>query len=142
MRSAPGGSAALLLIAVACSRSATPPDARDAAPAPEPASSVAHAGDACGVEGARVCAAHPPALLRCMGGAFVAVAACAGPGGCAPDGGCDDTIAQAGDPCDVERQVACAPDGASELRCEGRRWRTARACVRPCERLDGGVRCP
>lgn len=78
------------------------------------------AGDRCGRtdEGAAVCAGDK-AMLACHAGKFENVA-CLGPRGCELSSGkanCDQSVANAGDPCSQDKAKACSADGSRVLAC-------------------------
>jgi hypothetical protein len=117
--------------------------AADAA-AVEDARVVIAVGVACAEERASVCSGD--SALRCVGGVWAVINTCRGDGGCVPDETrhkvrCDDSVAREGDPCDTPDQPACSDDGTSELLCRDGGFVKTRACKKPCERLDAGVRC-
>ena len=79
------------------------------------------AGDLCGKtdEGAAICEGDK-AMLACHSGKFERVA-CLGPRGCELASGkanCDQSIAQAGDPCKLENAKACSADTSRVLACK------------------------
>jgi hypothetical protein len=99
-------------------------------------------GDPCRDAGKLACAPDGKAIVRCDGTRFVATTTCRGPSGCAPraDGAgrespfaCDDSLAEAGDACDLAAQIACSVDRKVELRCADGKFAVARVCRTPCE---------
>lgn len=92
-------------------------------------------GDPCREAGKVACASDGKSIVRCDGARFVATTTCHGPSGCAMRAGpkCDDSLAEAGDPCDLDAQIACSVDRKVELRCAGGKFTVARVCHAPCE---------
>lgn len=81
------------------------------------------AGETCNVPGDHVCAADGRGVLRCTERKWVLARRCLGEGACAAKGegavACDDSVGNAGDPCEHEGDYACAVDGKAVLACRG-----------------------
>jgi hypothetical protein len=93
-------------------------------------STTARVGDGCGKEGSHACAEDAKSALACHGGRFALASRCAGPGGCKVKDDnvqCDDSLAQAGDPCEGAR-YGCSPDGRSLLVCKDAHYAMDEAC--------------
>ncbi len=94
--------------------------------------------DPCGQAGSYACSVDHQAMLACDAGALVAASSCRGPEGCRVEAAtrkvtCDDSLALAGDPCDLEGRIACSPDGGAELTCTDGGYARRRECRRtPC----------
>ena len=72
--------------------------------------------------------------------------ACKGPLGCSVQGDvvkCDDSLAEEGDPCALDDQLACAVDAKVLLKCEKRRFVVSTRCSgnRTCKVKDDLVDC-
>ncbi len=71
---------------------------------------------------------------------------CHGPTGCVAAGTqstCDATLAQAGDSCEVENNIACAVDKKAQLDCKNHKWVIGATCkgVKGCEFRDEELFC-
>src|SRR5262249_32287789 len=74
---------------------------------------IADPADLCEDEDDLACAVDGKALLKCKGQKYVTANTCKGPKGCKVDGTkvhCDDDIADPGDNCATEGDLACATD--------------------------------
>jgi hypothetical protein len=106
--------------------------------------SRASAGDACTQEGAVGCSAEAPAVVACRGGEFRITRVCKGPRGCVVAAGaldCDDSLADEGDPCEGERQAACARNLRHALVCREGAFARAKDCPNGCRAEAERVRC-
>jgi len=89
------------------------------------------AGDACTGSGASC--VDPSSALFCSSTALKPMS-CRGPAGCKAANNvvtCDDTIAQLGDGCDEENEVACQPDKKAALECHGGVFVVGETCKGP-----------
>lgn len=105
--------------------------------------SVAVVGDVCKSAGANACTADAKQQLRCENGKFVLYRQCRGPGGCKLDemlATCDQSQAMEGDACGVQGFVVCAPDGQTELVCQGSTFLRSRTCKKGCTVKNEGGR--
>ncbi len=86
--------------------------------------SVAKEGDPCTTDGAKetACSSDMKSTLVCRDGRFAVGRACRGPKGCMPTfdvPDCDQTLAEAGDPClHVSGPTACSVDRKALLECK------------------------
>ncbi len=97
--------------------------------------SIADVNEPCATEGSAACSRDGSRLLECSGGAMIQRASCRGELHCQVRGGtptCDTRIAQAGDPCGGDGEVACAVDGRSLLRCTNHVMVETRTCPDSC----------
>jgi hypothetical protein len=97
---------------------------------------IAEAGDACLESSAenRACSGDKKASLLCSGGAFKAVQACKGPGGCQIKGDsvtCDAKLAEKGDLCASPGTFACTPDLKARVTCKDVKFAFDRYCKGP-----------
>jgi hypothetical protein len=93
-------------------------------------SRVADEGDPCIANGA-ACASNGGALLACRDHRFAVEAACRGPKGCHEGTTgiqCDNSTAEAGDPCRSAGGVACSADHVSLLKCVADKMTVAVTC--------------
>lgn len=105
--------------------------------------SLANADDACNEENDFACSIDKTKALVCRGGKFVVTSQCKGKNGCRLSGDrssglkvdCDDSIANAGDPCDKENNFACAQDQQTILKCVGKQFVSDERC-NPKQRCD------
>lgn len=113
--------------------------------------SLAEVGDACGDAEDFACSLDGKAALACRDGKFVHANACKGPSGCRVSGEkasgfkieCDDSVANAGDPCEKDAHFACSADMGAILVCKDRRFRVDVTCAgaEKCKVADGQVGC-
>lgn len=72
--------------------------------------------------------------LACINGTYVSMG-CRGPLGCVKAGSaavtCDDTVAQLGDGCDEENEVACSTDKKAALECHSNKFVVGETCKGP-----------
>ncbi|MBL8610989.1 MAG: hypothetical protein JNL38_26845 [Myxococcales bacterium] len=69
---------------------------------------------------------------------------CRGPKGCVTTGNtveCDESLAQAGDACDHEGNVACAVDKKASVKCDKGKWVADEKCPKGCEVTGLLVKC-
>lgn len=98
--------------------------------------SFADVDDACNEENDFACSRDKTKALVCRGGKFVVKSQCKGKNACRLSGDsssgfkieCDDSIANAGDPCDKENHFACAQDQQTILKCVGKRFVSDERC--------------
>ncbi len=90
-------------------------------------------GGKCGVEAEAECRGKA-AALTCHSGAWLELQ-CRGPKGCATNGSvveCDESLAEPGDACDHENNVACTVDKTSSAKCTGGKWVKDEKCPKGC----------
>ncbi len=99
-------------------------------------------GGKCENEGEAECKGHDVALT-CHSGTWMEVH-CRGPKACNQSGAvvsCDESLAQIGDACNQEKNMACAADKKSTLTCAGGKWVAGDACPKGCEVKGTMVHC-
>src|SRR5437899_534740 len=88
-------------------------------------------GGRCGPS--QVACFDPRTALFCLDGKFTEMT-CGGPAGCTQSGKqieCDNTLANKGDGCAEQEDLACTADKKSELRCRGNKFVVASTCRGP-----------
>ena len=103
---------------------------------------IADLGGACATDDSMACAIDGSALLRCKGGRMTEASLCRGPKRCVVDGTrptCDRTIAEDGDRCDAESEVACTPKGDAIVECRNHTMVQTTVCR--CTVSGNDVRC-
>jgi hypothetical protein len=107
--------------------------------------SVGREGEACSQGGSHfACSADGPSRLACSAGRWKLASTCRGPKGCEPRSSlvaCDDSIAQAGDPCLKEGDVACSVDGKAVLTCKAGTFGPSTTCRGRCVAQGLNIRC-
>jgi hypothetical protein len=107
--------------------------------------SVGREGEACSQGKPHyACSADGPNRLVCSAGHWKLANTCRGPKGCEARSSlvaCDDSIAQAGDPCLKEGDSACSTDGKAILTCKGGSFGQATACRSRCVAQGLNIRC-
>lgn len=113
-------------------------DTNPSAPAGSPSG-----GEACAPEGNYGCTGDRRALTICRGGRTAVASTCFGPRGCSVGNAvdCDHSIANPGDPCESTKEIACASDRRSLLRCNGATYQFAEPCRNACLSTSGRVFC-
>jgi hypothetical protein len=82
-------------------------------------------GDKCARENNHACSMDQKSHLVCKGGKYALVEHCRGAKACSTVGTkvqCDDSLAQAGEPCDTVNHHACSLDGKMVVKCDGTKW--------------------
>lgn len=122
---------------------------------------IAEKNDPCHKDGQIACANDKSAILRCEGNVFKAIDSCRGPKSCAFEEhpaqqriefNCDDSVAEAGDPCEAENNHACSVDHKAIHICRSKLFVQLKACAGPkgctfdsntdrlsCDQGSGGV---
>ncbi|MBI5536698.1 MAG: hypothetical protein HY898_28520 [Deltaproteobacteria bacterium] len=107
--------------------------------------SLAEPGSACDQEKGAACATDKKSFLTCTSKAFKVALQCRGPKGCYAEGKmikCDQTILQAGDPCDQDGGHGCSADGKQMLECKKGTYQVDKQCKRQgCKTANGLVTC-
>ena len=108
--------------------------------------SIGREGEPCsqGERAHYACSADGPNRLVCAAGRWKLGSTCRGPKGCEAHSSlvaCDDSIAQAGDPCVNEGDSACSVDGKAVLACKGGVFGPATTCRGRCAAQGLTVRC-
>ena len=100
-------------------------------------------GVPCAAEGGYDCTPDRRALTVCRGGRTVMASTCRGARGCSVGNAvdCDHSIALVGDPCDGPKEIACAQDAKSMLRCVNGIYQVGEACPNACLSTNGRVLC-
>ena len=96
-----------------------------------PACKKPKAGDPC--SGSSASCLDPSSALFCASGTLKPMT-CSGPAGCKAANNvviCDDTVAQVGDGCDEENEVACQTDKKAALECKGGLFAVGETCKGP-----------
>lgn len=99
-------------------------------------------GGKCSVEAEAECRGKS-AALTCHAGAWMELS-CRGPKGCVTNGSvveCDESLAEPGDACDHENNVACTVDKTSSAKCTGGKWVKDEKCPKGCEVQGLLVKC-
>ncbi len=101
------------------------------------------AGVPCAAEGGYDCTPDRRALTVCRGGRTVIASTCRGARGCSVGNAvdCDHSTALVGDPCDGPKEIACAQDAKSMLRCVNGTYQVGEACRNACLSTSGRVLC-
>jgi hypothetical protein len=105
---------------------------------------VGAAGMSCASEGDMACAKDGSALLACTHGAMIETSRCRGPKACVVLAGvptCDRTVAEEGDACDAEREVACNVKGDAILECRNKTMVQTTVCTCGVSASGTTVRC-
>jgi len=101
---------------------------------------VSDVGDPCHFEGDYACTTDKAFVLKCVGKKMVKLNSCRGTKACRVfelpqekkvDFVCDDSLAQAGDPCDEEGEDACSMDRKSLYTCKSAAFALAKTCTGP-----------
>ena len=122
---------------------------------------LADKDDPCHRDGQIACANDKTAILRCEGNVFKAIDSCRGPKSCTFEEhpaqqriefNCDDSVAEAGDPCEAENNHACSVDHKAIHICHSKLFVQLKACTGPkgctfdsatdklsCDQGSGGV---
>jgi hypothetical protein len=108
--------------------------------------SVGREGEACsqGERAHYACTADGSSRLVCAAGRWKLGSTCRGPKACEARSSliaCDDSIAQAGDPCLKEGEAACSVDGKAVLACKGGTFGASTTCRGRCVAQGLAVRC-
>lgn len=90
-------------------------------------------GEACKTEGKQVCTSKDSSLI-CVDSKWVALP-CRGAAGCSGSGEaveCANNGYLAGEPCSIEEDDhECSVDHKSQLKCDGKKWKTVDKCLGP-----------
>jgi len=122
---------------------------------------LADKDDPCHRDGQIACANDKSFILRCEGNVFKAIDSCRGPKSCTFEEhpaqqriefNCDDSVAEAGDPCEAENNHACSGDHKAIHICHSKQFVQLKACNGPkgctfdpstdklsCDQGSGGV---
>jgi hypothetical protein len=101
---------------------------------------VSETGDPCRTPGDYACTGDRSSVLRCDAGKMAVLNTCRGPKQCAivnhaaenkVEFVCDDSVAQAGDPCDTNGEEACSMDKKSILVCGDNKFGAPKVCAGP-----------
>lgn len=98
-------------------------------------------GGKCSNEGEAECKGD--VALTCHSGTWVEIH-CRGPKSCSASGAvitCDESLAQLGESCNQEKNVACAVDKKSSLTCTGGKWAKGETCPKGCDVKGNMVHC-
>jgi len=101
---------------------------------------LADLGDPCEENGQLSCSVDKKALYKCDGTKYELASTCKGPKGCIIEGTsahCDAHIAEVGDACRVERNLACTADQKTLLSCHDGRFKKEKGCGKPCSFAEG-----
>lgn len=93
--------------------------------------SVAADNETCNLPDDVVCTADKRAMLQCVRHKWITVQGCLGERGCVMEQKkvtCDNSIANAGDPCREEEDYACSQDGKAALVCRGGKFAQVSLC--------------
>lgn len=104
---------------------------------------VIEPGAPCSPEERHACTNDDKAILVCRGGKWAEDQYCRGPKGCRKVGdsiGCDDTIAQAGDPCVDDGDQSCSLDRKSLLVCKSKKMVVEKPCKSGCTASSDKIR--
>lgn len=103
----------------------------------------APAVSACAPEGSYGCTSDRRSLTICRGGRTAIASTCRGARGCtigdAVD--CDHSVAAVSDPCESTKEIACATDSRTLLRCNGATYQASETCRNACLSTSGRVLC-
>jgi len=92
---------------------------------------IADVGSPCEGDGDKACSANGSALLECTRATMIVTSPCRGPKGCVVNAGvptCDRTIAEVGDACDADGEVACTSKGDAVLQCRDKKMQQTTVC--------------
>lgn len=101
---------------------------------------LADKDDPCHRDGQIACSNDKAFILRCEGNVFKAIDSCRGPKSCTFEEhpaqqriefNCDDSVAEAGDPCEAENNHACAGDHKAIHVCHSKQFVQLKACTGP-----------
>ena len=97
----------------------------------------------CAAEGGYDCTPDRRALTVCRGGRTAIASTCRGARGCSVGNAvdCDHSVALVGDPCDGPKEIACAQDAKSLLRCVNGVYQVGEPCRNACLSTSGRVLC-
>ncbi len=100
---------------------------------------IADLGDPCEDENDLACSVDAKSLLKCKKEKYSVENTCKGPKGCKVDNTktppavhCDDDIADVGDPCATEGDLACAADKKQLLSCHAGKFKLDSQCKKGC----------
>ncbi len=88
-------------------------------------------GEPCGTEESYACSTDGKSLLKCADTKWTLQSLCKGPKACDASGptvDCDTTLAELGDVCSDEGDLACAKDGKALLKCQGKKMVKDESC--------------
>ena len=105
---------------------------------------ISEAGAPCASEGDVACASDGSALLACTNKTMIETSRCRGDKGCAVVAGtptCDRTIAEPGDRCDAESEVACTPNHEAIVECRNKTMVQTTVCHCRMSVAGTSVRC-
>ena len=101
---------------------------------------LADKDDPCHRDGQIACTNDKSFILRCEGNVFKSIDSCRGPKSCTFEEhpaqqriefNCDDSIAEAGDPCEAENNHACSVDHKAIHVCHSKQFVQLKACTGP-----------
>jgi hypothetical protein len=101
---------------------------------------LADKDDPCHRDGQIACTNDKTAIMRCTGNVFKAIDSCRGPKSCTFEEhpaqqriefNCDDSVAEAGDPCESENNHACSVDHKAIHICKDKKFVQLKACGGP-----------
>jgi len=100
-------------------------------------------GEPCAAEGGYGCTADRRGLTICRGGRTALASTCRGQRGCSVANAvdCDHSVANAGDPCESTKEIACSMDSKTLLRCNGAAYQFGEPCRNACLSTGGRVLC-
>lgn len=96
---------------------------------------IADMADPCEDDGDLACSVDGKSLLRCAKDKYVLENTCKGPKSCKVEGTkvhCDDDMADVGDPCATEGDLACSMDKKQLLSCHDHKFKVDQTCKRGC----------
>jgi hypothetical protein len=96
---------------------------------------VADLTDPCEDDDDLACSSDGKSLLKCKSAKYSVENTCKGPKGCKVDGTkvhCDDDIADPGDACATEGDLACSTDKKQLLSCKSGKFKVDSACKKGC----------